>query len=257
MLIVAGEQKKLTSGKSEWIFQEESPGTPEGLPAFTTARGELQDRIYRGEAYIRNRIVLGIVSKSGNGGRATLLVIVTHLLRYLCLSPETVLELLTLPVHNQVRSWNAQCINAVSKEPYPWTQEELVSAIGAARFYIPAFGVLEHERLSKIAAANDRMLDLWTLINLIPPQPEPIPSMSAEALFKVFMELYSVDPQGCTYRRFTLALQKAIRAGLIRLANTRGGGRRKLRYYGGVTPDLLNLALELRFDEQAGDVDAA
>jgi hypothetical protein len=101
----------------EWIFQEESPGASEGLPSFTTAKGELLDRIYRGEAYIRNRIVLGIFSKSGNGGRATLLVIVTHLLRYLCLPPEKVLELLTLPVHLQMRSWNAQCINAVTKEP--------------------------------------------------------------------------------------------------------------------------------------------
>jgi hypothetical protein len=243
--------------ESEWIFQEESPGTPEGLPSFTTARGELQDRIYRGEAYIRNRIVLGIVSKSGNGGRATLLVIVTHLLRYLCLPPEKVLELLTFPVHLQMRSWNAQCINAVTKEPDPWSHEELVSAIKAAQFYIPAYGVLEHERLAKIAAANDRLLDLWALTNHIPPQPEPIPTMSAEALYKCFLELYSVDPQGCSYRRFTLAMQRAMRAGLIHLSNTRGGGRRKLRYYRGITPDLLNLALELRFDEQAGEADVA
>jgi hypothetical protein len=259
-LIPISKQRALALLKvidSEWVIQDESPNAPGDTPAFTTAKGELQDRIYRGEAYIRNRIVLGNVSKSGNGGRATLLVIVTHLLRYLCLPPEKVLELLILPVHLQMRSWNALCINALTKQPYPWSREELVSAIKAAQFYIPAFGVLEHQRLTRIAAANDRMLDLWTLINHIPPQPEPAPAMSAEALYKVFMELYSVEPQGCTYRRFTLALQKAIRAGLIRIANARGGGRRKLRYYRGVTPDLLEQALELRCDEEDDQHEAA
>ncbi|BDU68261.1 hypothetical protein GETHOR_03620 [Geothrix oryzae] len=241
---------------TEWVIQDESHDANEVTPAFTTAKGELQDRIYRGEAYIRNRITLGIVSKSGNGGRATLLVIVTHLLRYLCLPPGKVLELLALPVHLQMRSWNAHCIDARTKQPYPWSREELISAIKAAQFYSPAYGVQEYQRLAKIAAANDRMIDLWTLINSIPPQPEPIPAMSAEALYKVFMELYSVEPEGCSYRRFTLAIQKARRAGLVRIGNARGGGRRKLRYYQGVTPDLLELALELRGDEQ-GDQDEA
>jgi len=81
--------------------------------------------------------------------------------------------------------------------------------------------------------------------------------MSAQDVYQTFIELYSVDPSGCTFRRFACAMQKAMRAGIVRLVNARGGGRKKLRYYSGISLDLLDLALEFRSEEEADGPEAA
>jgi len=240
----------------EWVFQDtgslEAPEVP-----FATATGDPITLSYRGEAYIRNRIRCNIFSKSGNGGRATLLVIATHLVRYLRLPPNKVMDLLVHPVHGESRCWNNQCIDAKTKEPYPWSYKELESAIAAAQCYIPAYGVMEYKRLERIKAANERLVDFWILLGYIPPQPEPMPAMSAQEVYNTFLELYSVDPTGCSYRRFACAFQKARRGGLVRLINARGGGRKKLRYYRGINHELLDLALEFRSEEEAEGPNAA
>ena len=244
--------------RKEWRFvaKEGAEGTP--VSPFAMAGGSLEDRIIRGEGYIRNRLRLKIVSRSGKGGRVTLLVIVTHLLRYLRLPASKVVELLVLPVYGETRSWNAQCVDAMTGEPYPWSQEELHTAIEAAQHYVPAFGVFEFQRLERIQQANERLSDFWTLLGGIPPQdPDPSIAMSAEDLYRAFLDLYSLDEGGCSKRRFTVAIQKAYTAGLIRLRNIRGAGRRKLRYYQGISRELLDLALEIRSEEEPDAGEAA
>ena len=258
MIMLSARQANAAKGlvPNEWVFQDaNSPATP--TVPFAKATGDFSARTYRGEAYIHNRIRCKIFSKSGDGGRATLLVMATHLVQFLKLPAEKVMDLLILPVHGEKRCWNNQCIDAKTKEPFPWSYRELESAISAASHYVPAYGVLEYERLERIRAANARLVDFWTLIGYVPPQPEPMPSMSAQDVYQTFIELYSVDPSGCTFRRFACAMQKAMRAGIVRLVNARGGGRKKLRYYSGISLDLLDLALEFRSEEEADGPEAA
>ena len=258
MIMLSARQADVAKGvvQDEWVFQDADSRRAPEIP-FAMATGGLCALTYRGEAYIRNRIRCKIFSKSGDGGRATLLVIATHLVQYLGLSADKVMELLILPVHGEKRCWNNQCIDAKSKEPYPWDYREIESAILAAYHYIPAYGVLEYHRLERIRAANERLVDFWMLLGCIPPQRDPMPSMSAQEVYRTFLELYSVDPDGCTFRRFACAMQKAMRAGLVRLCNARGGGRKKLRYYQGISHDLLDLALEFRSEEASDGPDAA
>lgn len=108
-------EKAAQSVSGEWVFASNQDASKWEDRPFSQAKGTLKDRTYRGESYVRNRLQCGIVSKSGDGGRATLLVIVTHLLQYLMLPDDVVMDLLVKPVHGTKKDWNSHCIDARTK----------------------------------------------------------------------------------------------------------------------------------------------
>ena len=55
--------------------------------------------------------------------------------------------------------------------------------------------------------------------------------------------MYSVDPEDITYRRFNLSIQSGIKTGYLHLVNIRRT-KKKLRYYRGVSPEVIDFALE-------------
>ena len=231
-----------------WVFQKPSAGAKPAPTPYTTARGSLTDRSYRSDQFIKGRIRNRIFSRSGDGGRATLLTTIVHLLNFLVLPADTVLLKLMAPVWGESKSWNEHCVDAQTGKPYPWSEHELRDAIHAAYAYVPHYGVIEHQRLQQIKEVMERLWDFWRTLACLPaPEADvPSPSMRAKDLYETFLELYSLEEKQCSYRRFTLAFQKAIKTGVIGLEKIRGGGRKKLRYYRGVSPDLIAFALDLR-----------
>ena len=133
---------------SEWIFWHKDVPPEWNRQTYSTAKGPISSRKIRADGFIRNRIRYGIVSRSGEGGRETLLTMVVHLVKYLCLPDETILSLLVEPVHGMGVSWNDKCVDAMTKEPHPWGVEELKTAIAAAHEYIPVYGP-EFKRLKR------------------------------------------------------------------------------------------------------------
>lgn len=242
--------------KEEWLFKQETSVSQGIEQPFLTATGDSEDRRIRGDQYIKNRIKCKIFSRSGRGGRGTLLAITIHLIRYLRLPDSVALEMLNKPVYGMLRSWNAQCVWDDTGDPYPWSEAELKSAIDAAYHYVPAYGIIKYEEAKCLQAVQERLVDFWTLVDFIPTQGE-VESMAAQEVYRTFMDMYSVSPADCSYRRFTVAMQRAISTGLIRLMNKRGGGRKKLRYYGGISPELLELASILRSETENEGLEVA
>jgi hypothetical protein len=229
----------------EWLFQETSTPAEWQDRQWIPAKGELSTRQIRADFYIRNRIQYGIVSRSGDGGRATLLTTVIHLVQYLQLPDWMVVEKLMKPVHNAKHAWNDMCTDAETGEPCPWTEQEVVSAVTAAHAYVPYFGILEYERLRKRKEVEERLDAFWDLLGHLPAPDDDSPSMSAADLHKTFLELFSVDPLECSDRLFSLRYQAALRADRFHFKNIRGSGKKKLRHYQGVSPALIDFALEL------------
>jgi|GEM_PF-4165701 len=247
LILLTDEQAAKICGDlpREWVFKESA--TPLGWKDrdYTIAKGDQAARGIRADFYIRNRIRYGIVSRSGEGGRATLLTTVIHLVQYLKLPEADVLKKIMFPVHNAKVAWNDCCVDGITEQPYLWTAHEVACAIAAARAYVPHYGVVEHHRLQVLAGVMERLWDFWGVLGRLPLPEDESPSMSAHAVYNAFLELYSVDDKTCSFRRFTLAFQKAMKTGVLQLKNIRGSGRKKLRHYLGVSPELIDFALEL------------
>jgi len=228
----------------EWIFWKEEVPPSWNRQAFTTAKGTISSRRIRGEAFIRNRMQNGIVSRSGEEGRKTLLTIAVHLVKYLCLPDETVLELLSEPVHGKEHAWNDHCIDGRTETAMPWTLEELRFAILAAHEYVPQFGVIEHHRFRTLREGIERLKSFRTLLSKLPVPEKQSPSMKAQDLYDTFLEMYNVDRKDISYRRFSMAIQSGILMGLLKIKNIRRT-KKKLRYYQGVSPQMIDFALEV------------
>ncbi|HPT72998.1 MAG TPA: hypothetical protein PLE74_12050 [Candidatus Cloacimonadota bacterium] len=228
----------------EWIFWSPEVPLEWNNQAYTSAKGDLGSRKIRADGYIRNRIRYGMVSRSGEEGRKTLLVIAVHLVKYLSIPDEVVQTLLTAPVHGMSKAWNDCCIDADTKKPYPWSAEEITSAIAVAHHYIPTYGVYESQKRLKLIGLMDRMKAFLQLLSLLPEPTDESPSMQTQELYELFLDMYSVDGKEFSNRRFTMALQAAISTGFLKLKNIRRT-KKKLRYYQGVSLDDIDHALEL------------
>jgi len=228
----------------EWIFWHEDVPPSWNRQGFTTAKGNISSRRIRGEAFIRNRIQNGIVSRAGEEGRKTLLTVAVHLVKYLCLPDETVLKLLANPVHGKEHAWNDLCVDARTDASMPWTTEELRSAILAAHEYIPQFGVIEYHRFRSLREGVERLKSFRTLLGKLPAPEGQSPSMKAQDLYETFLEMYNVERKDISYRRFSMAIQTGIQMGLLKIKNIRRT-KKKLRYYQGVSPAMIDWALEL------------
>lgn len=237
----------------EWIFFDMNIPPDWNRQGCTSARGNQGRRKIRAEGFIRNRIRHGVVSRAGDGGRRTLLSIAIHLVRYLCLPDEVVLELLTKPVHGTAVAWNDLCVDAETHCRMPWTMEELKAAIAAAHEYLPPFGVAEYLRFQSVMEGIERLKAFLKLLSLLPPPQRDAPSTKAQDLYTTFLEMYSVDKKDVSYRRFSLAIQSGIATGYLPLRGIRRT-KKKLRYYQGVSAELIDFALEeaaLRLDQVA------
>lgn len=248
-VLIPLQSELLASGKGcpqpEWVFKETQVPAEWASRPFTVARGAQYDREIRADGYIRSRIKAGIVSKAGEGGRATLLTLAIHLVRYLRLPDDIALAKLACPVHGADVAWNDLCIDGDSKKPYPWTLEEILSAISAAHSYVPYFGVIEHIRFQDLLTGDQRLDHFLGLLAHLDTPTDGSPSMSAKDLYRLFVEMYNINDQVYRYRRFTWRFQKALRAKTLRLENARGSGRKRLRHYRGVSAELVDFALEL------------
>ena len=201
----------------EWIFRDGLPiggwlDTP-----YKTAPGDYQTRLIRGRGYVRSRIRCGIVSRSGEGGRYTLLVIANHLLKYLRLSPSDVLDLLNKQLYMEIYPWNVKCCDGATGLTYPWTDKELVEAITAANEYVPYQGVVDHELDIRLKDAKARLQEFMRILSYLPEPDLEAPSMSSAALYNAFLELFSLSVEDCSQRRFSLAFQDARRCGFLKL----------------------------------------
>lgn len=81
------------------------------------------------------------------------------------------------------------------------------------------------------------------LLHGLPKPCNDSPAMKAQDLYETFLELFSVDRGDIKYRRFALAIQSGIATGYLHLRNIRRT-RKKQRFYQGVSPELIEIAIE-------------
>lgn len=111
----------------------------------------LRDRILRGRVYLARRAPISV---SGRRGRTTLLGVCTHLTRYLQLEPRLAYWLLTTKGQGGCESWNDRCRDSAGA-PYPWSPNELITALDESMSHVPAQGVQDNElRQKKVAMAD-------------------------------------------------------------------------------------------------------
>ena len=236
-------RQAVTRVPSEWVFWHEDVPADWNRQHYTSAKGNQSSRKIRAEGFVRNRIRSRIVSRSGDGGRKTLLTMAIHLVKYMCLPDETVLSLLLEPVHGMGVAWNDLCVDARTNQPMPWSVEELQAAIAAAQEYLPPYGVEEFKRFRTLREGIERLQAFRKLLSVLPAPSDGSPSMKAQDLYETFLEMCNLDKRDITYRRFSMVIQSGIETGYLKLKNIRRT-KKKLRYYQGVSPVLIDFALE-------------
>lgn len=210
---------------------------------FLTHPGTLADREYAARNYVRAMIRLGIVSRSGKGGRSTLAKITSHLMAYLCLPLETALRYLTEPLHEQgwnrktnlvetlrgvgapdldrssriwnKKSWNGCCVDGATGAPYPWTHEELVEALEWGAQSVPAYGVVLWEKAVKKEHAKACLRHFIAFLRRLVRHPLPDTAVAAEGLYRAFLRLYGLTEAACSKHRFCVAMSTAIRLEVV------------------------------------------
>lgn len=115
---------------------------------FDVDQRPLEDRLARGKAYLQKRAPVSVSTKQGS---ATLHRVCTHLVCYLRIPVHTALTLLTTPLGN---SWNDRCRDGKTGHPYPWSTDELHTALEGAKGSVPTFGVLQRQ----LRIENERVI---------------------------------------------------------------------------------------------------
>jgi len=199
---------------NEWRVVSESDDWS-GLNYVTDQR-PLGDRMCRGLAYVQNRIHHGIVSRSGAGGRATLLVILTHLSQYLLLPEAECLALLNAPCVNG-QSWNDLCRYADSSDPYPWSMTELESALAATQHFIPLFGVLEYERQAAKRRHETSFKDFLARLDRHTRGRGFHENATLKEIYLAYLQAYNLTDSPGDYDWFGKALKSSVESGQIKL----------------------------------------
>lgn len=183
-----------------------------------------RDRWHRGLGYIENRIRNGIISRSGAGGRATLLVILTHLRQYLRLPNSLCLSLLLLPGPGG-RSWNGQCLDARTKSPYPWSREEIESALEATEHFVPYYGVLEYERREVGRHLDGCLEDFLQRLACATQGRGFHQTVSLQEIYQGFLNAYGLPNTDQGFDHIGKWLRMHVENGLIKLKITEIGNR--------------------------------
>lgn len=203
---MAPEWREVVGEADEWA----------NLPYSTDPR-PIEDRLYRARGYLKNRMRAGYVSRSGKGGRTTLLVVTTHLRKYLRLPGRTCLLLLQEPLEHG-HSWNGRCCHADTGRPFPWSVVELASAISASEHLIPGYGVVEALRGKARLRAAECFDDYLMRINW---HCEPARGfhthVSSNDLYQAFLSAYRIDDQALSLTNFQRRMAFAARTGKVRL----------------------------------------
>lgn len=188
----------------------------------------LRDRWHRGSRYIENRIRDGIISRSGAGGRATLLVILTHLRQYLRLPTSVCLSLLLVQGAGG-KSWNDHCVDAGTRSPYPWSVAELESALQATEHFVPYYGVLEYAN-REAGRHLDRCLDDFVHRLAGATQGRGFhQTVSLQEISEVFHRAYGLPRTKQSVDRVSKSLCRHVEDGLLRLVRKKIGNHMTYR----------------------------
>ena len=223
-----------------------------GAP-FVTCSRPLKERKFRAFGYLRNRIEAGDVSRSGMGGRATLLFIAVHLVVYLNLPKEFCLAALNRPI-NRGRSWNDSCVDAATGRPYPWSEAELNLSLDIAETLIPNFGGLEWERMQRRKNGDRCFEDFLQRINWNALGIGFHEDVAQEALHGAFLTVYDLPEEALRFVPFTRKMAEAIRTGRVKLKRVKSVETNRMVYRGLRVNKLIQLITSglLRFFHSMG-----
>ena len=192
----------------------------------------IREREYRARGYLRNRSLHGYVSRSGNGGRATLIVVATHLRVFLGLSIDFCFMLLTRPVNRGGVSWNALCCWDEDGTPYPWSDVELRSALEAAEGFVPGFGVREYRRLEAAREVDRCLNDFVSRLQRHSSGSWFYQRVSASELYWTFMREYDLPIDRLHLIVFGRKFVEACKAAGLCLERRKVGRRKYMVYHG-------------------------
>lgn len=154
----------------------------------------LEARIVRAQMYLRKAAPICISKKRA---RCTLSRVCSHLVRFLRLPEPLALKLMTTP---SGKSWNVRCRNGETGEPWPWTPEELLDALRAARNAVPAYGVIARQIRLRDEARDSKLRSACTVIAQYASQDgSPV---AVTEVYKAVMEATGMPHDTCTLDRF-------------------------------------------------------
>ena len=178
----------------------------------------LQDRVMASMTYLRTKAPISV---EGRSGHRDLMKVALHLVGYHDLDPSLAFHLLTKGKTGMDRNgtpvtytaWNDRCINGKG-DPCPWTDDALMNALESAVDGAPAYGV------HLLQEAKEKEFARWSaaafigMLTFLPEPTQPI-WITADALYRVFLEFSGVKPGAFIKSELGLELALAISRGQL------------------------------------------